>query len=1444
MSYIDYPKILTDQELKSIGALMEQIKAASTRVSLKRIDGTPGEETVDLSMVLMSGLTYPERFAIIKRFFDHYKGHDDPIDMLWGLLTTGTFNDDLGRRSNLVNVFEPFCRHLYELVTGCPRPGIVLNDLFDLQAIDRSTFFMSKTSVLGRFFLKIKDARNIVGHGKTLPKDAAIMVVMGILILIRQYAKQLIVRFISDDEMTEADTARIASADEILAETEARMEALAMRQADDARSAIAAELGLLDPAVAGTDFALYLPRIASRLTYREGLTVIEGKRGSGVGTELLRAVARREPCPYMIRIDELSLTKVHYNLDWLVGIMNGTDRMTMLPAELEVSKQWILSAAAAGKLCLVISHPATSIAGKLRNLTTKLPGIMILVGLESLDTPGGKHFRADDPRVIRTKPLTEKQQKAVTIIVGQRLVRSADLSPLLLARMDVLGDRADLSHPRTLVAALRAVSAALADTETDYTSLTAMLRPLGGSSEAYGRLDDDMQSVSAIAGTVCDMIYGGAGLPAAVQLIRESDWMKNARARRRLFELCHLLEADDKVAMLATLAARLMLVGKQDSDDSNGPGYNPRLATLAGATRTLPVTEPRARNGRAMYRPEPRYIVERYVVNMLRTCPAAESADSLVAAALAVGTPEVTALLMRSPLFGASDQVYRFAPAAPPVNPVGLGVALVAEIQCRSMTDDGRCTPVYRTYMSLLEVMNDAQLLSLCDRLTHTLPPRSLTFLPTATAANLAIMSMDVPAWEAHYDTSARLSLLPEKFVSDFVARCDGDISRPLLMKVARHAAMQADMRLLRDCLAQLADTGAYHSPDFPALANDLLDHEDRDIAKLVVEMLDKIPLEDLDRDIATRIYNPTLTDLTISWLNNSATARTRLHEIDSPTLAMLSTVLPINYCVDGSHLYHYRLYGYQKKSVLLGVENFSDDQLKIMEGRFVDITGHGAAGRVTASRRILPTDADARYAHLTLAFPRTHKISELPRAISLSLGKTIFSKTIPCIATFQRDDSPVAIVRVTDAETIAALQKGPLNNVTAIIDGITAKVLDIETVRLSQPLTLIEVTACYTLSPAGIPARGRFSLHYTPDSNDRKYARTIALPLAPTVSRTDRGYIRGAISGGRHGDDLILVLPQPEYFVKGTVLRVNGDGTALKIVAQYFRANRQSIPDSISTQLNAALAALDGTGNDSLSAATALLVHPLETTVAELPPALITPGARIDARLKLQWVTGLYAPASPLWGDTAGTGIYECGWIPLHADAAPTGGFTARIPASPLWNHVAYMRLFGVPFTFKTTFNGTHWGFDAMIKSLLRSRAAGERASEPFYVMMLDADRRPLQPHWDDAVPLIGLLGDWGHIAPETASMIAEIAADNPAIIDKLRQSMAIEAALEGHDRWLRRKLFARSLTPAQCRLLPLHITRNDNGRAEIRWRDAHGNILSIPPGTVTQLKLLLKIK
>ena len=155
-------------------------------------------------------------------------------------------------------------------------------------------------------------------------------------------------------------------------------------------------------------------------------------------------------------------------------------------------------------------------------------------------------------------------------------------------------------------------------------------------------------------------------------------------------------------------------------------------------TKSLPVDSPMARNGHAVYRPSPRYIVERYVVNMLRRLDAGNT-WKLVKAALYVGSGPVIDLLT-TPDRIALLQDDKFVSAnIRPINPVKIALAVVDWQQRLSMLADSDHKKFYSSYLSLLSRMNDAQRIELCECLQRTFPARSLTFMPTAAAASLSM---------------------------------------------------------------------------------------------------------------------------------------------------------------------------------------------------------------------------------------------------------------------------------------------------------------------------------------------------------------------------------------------------------------------------------------------------------------------------------------------------------------------------------------------------------------------------------------------------------------------------------------------------------------------------------------------------------------------------------
>lgn len=1440
MRYIDYKKILSPDELQALGGVMARLKNEAKSVRVSKLGDANGSERMDLTPMLMSGMTYPEVFALIRCLYNRVAGQEGPVDLLWKLLLNGADDYDIRDRLSLWLGFEAFCRDLYRVMTGKENSKIVMKDMFDFKVGKKATLFPSRTSRLGRFFVVLKEMRNINGHGNPLPKDAGHMVCLGLLILFRLHGNALKDILIPEDGMMEIDAGDVASG--MLSDTGKKMESVAGKMAGEAKDRIARLFGIFDSSE-GNDFVLALSRIHGKLTYEAGLTVIEGKRGSGVSTALLRQIVERKPCRYMIMADELALTKSVFDIDWLVAAMIGTDRLNLIPVELEACRQWVLAAAARGEIAVVIDTGSVIPDGfdrRVRSLLDKVPGLMVLVGTESGDVPAEKIFADCEPRVRQMPPMSEKQLKSLTGVVGRKIKPGFDLSGILSERIEILRTQADLTHPLTIVKALGDLSSGLSETFIDYTGLSDRLRQLGGACNGYRILENEKRAIKRMADDAYQAVYGASSVESAFGIIEKSGWLENLTKAQRFFELCHILDEDDKVALLATLAAKKVL-SDSDGENPEWQDYNPSLPLLAAMTKSLPVDSPMARNGHAVYRPSPRYIVERYVVNMLRRLDAG-NAWKLVKAALYVGSGPVIDLLT-SPDRIALLQDDKFVSAnIRPINPVKIALAVVDWQQRLSMLADSDHKKFYSSYLSLLSRMNDAQRIELCECLQRTFPARSLTFMPTAAAANLALMSMDIPGGESVYDMSTRIPSLPHDFINRFIDNAGAESSWPLLMKVTLHAAQQGYARLLNESLSALVDIGAYQSAEFTELVNNLLDNKNKSVVSMVVQILDKMPLEKLEKDAATRIYNPTLTEITSSWLVTASSVRTRLWEIDGTTAPMLAPALPEDYVVNDMFMYPFRLYGFGENCVEFGVEPF-DCEAKSPVGRFVDIDGYGMIGSVTGIRRIIPPGPGSLYAHLTVELSEIRTLEAAPSPMWLTIGRGGFAKGIPYIAKFERKGTNIAIVRINDTETIEALrEESVLTDLSVKINGIISKVLEVEIVRISQPMTVMEVTPCPGARRGGMPSEGNFSLHYTPYRNSRNYSKKVRQELSESPGRVKQLYTKDYISAGVADGDLLLVLPGGELVPKGTILQYGN--LPLKVMARYIISKTPTIPEVIRVHLDSAIAVIKERGHELAPQPTVLRLKVPEGSESALPAELTEAGTKIETRIIQTWSTGLFSPVTRLWDKSAcRDGAYECAWVPLRAAVDDSGDVVARIPYHPMWKQARHMRLLEVPFTFKASFRGNNLIPDPMIKSLLRSRAGGDRRSEPFYVMLLDADRNPIRPMWKNVGDLIEGLGEWGHIAPETAAMIAEFGDSIPDVIDKARYAIAQDVEHVGHEKWLRRNIESRFLTQKLCRLLPLAVSGDESGNVYIRWRSAQGEIRPISKETVDKLKRIMKI-
>ena len=125
MRYIDYKKILSPDELQALGGVMARLKKEAKSVRVSKLGDANGSERMDLTPMLMSGMTYPEVFALIRCLYNRVAGQEGPVDLLWKLLLNGADDYDIRDRLSLWLGFEAFCRDLYRVMTGKENSKIV-----------------------------------------------------------------------------------------------------------------------------------------------------------------------------------------------------------------------------------------------------------------------------------------------------------------------------------------------------------------------------------------------------------------------------------------------------------------------------------------------------------------------------------------------------------------------------------------------------------------------------------------------------------------------------------------------------------------------------------------------------------------------------------------------------------------------------------------------------------------------------------------------------------------------------------------------------------------------------------------------------------------------------------------------------------------------------------------------------------------------------------------------------------------------------------------------------------------------------------------------------------------------------------------------------------------------------------------------------------------------
>lgn len=1432
MRYIDYENILTPEEIKSLGATIGMLSDFLTRVPVERDGG--GREYVDMSMRAYDNGHLLEVFAILKRFYGRFSGTASVFDPLWRLLLKPVVPAKVEDLANMALSMEPFFRNLELLLTGRRREHTVYNSFFEPFREQKAPYSILPRgdNAMTRFFRTLKSVRNMVGHGHDdLPVESGrLMLVTGYILLINRFYAELTEQLIAPGEYVEMNDAEVAGDAGLRAWADEYMQQQRARRSAEARAAL---LGLF----AGTLLegskvaATSLPALPVKptLTYAPGTSYVMGASGTGVTSVLLRAVADGTPCANIAIPSPASMRASRFNADWLLTVLGGPDVPALSPRRLAALRLWLADAVTAGSVAIVFdtaAPPSPRLNVVITSLMGKMPGLMFVVG--ATPPPDGEEARYPVPefRLLQMRPLTDAGRRSMTHIFGTLPFPGFDLGPLLEGRMAEMCEGLDLTRPRIFMAALDWLARHLGDTAVSRAAFLDSVRREAPEARSCDAVQDYMElraSVNAVADETRRLLYQGPGRDAAMACVRDAGLLDDPKATRDFLQTAAAMaaEGNENAELLSTLIAQVILAdGADDDGDQQAP--SPAINKLARLTTALPLEAPRAVNGDCSFRPSPRYIAERYVLNMMRLHTPESGGEALLRAAVNIASPDILDELF-SPRWCAivdDDRITRAASSVFSANPVELALRTADRLADLSLTGRTPANPV-GVFAHALIRLNDAQRADLIGRLRATADRRRYTALPAPLAVNMTLLSFKAPTCPQLFDTATRMQL-PKELWHGFLNRSDGNASAwPVMMQVARLGANMHITYMLAEPLRQLVENGAYAAPQFVRLVDELLDN--RFAAPVVAEILDDVPLADLDPATAIRLYNPTLTDLTIRSAGADAGLGATLEVNDGPTVRKLVAPEPAKTPDGGRPRYSYRLYGRGDGLIRLSTEAFAGDA---PVGKFAYVEGTGVIGRVAAVNR---TDAADEYAHLTIALPDAPDEWPPYSTMFLSLGPNRFSKVVPWLAAFPGADRSMAVLRIDDPAAIAALREGPLDNLSVKALGRIACVQHVEIVPLGAEHTFVDIVPPRDAAPA-LPAEGYFTLHFAPEGNARQFAKVpyIELPQGQWRTPYERGPLMMVLA--EHDGQLIAAyLGAP--FARGTVLQHRDTGDAFAVTRSFAIASRSTIPQEILEKADKALEKYRKTADKPMQFKTLAMLRPLEG--CSVPEKMRKPGFVVYGKLEPRWCNAVFEPAPPRRAKVKAVS-YPCSWMPVKA-LRLRNRVIADIPYNAAFEAAAHLRLSGVPFTFTARYAGGRFVPDAMLDTLLADRLDGSRADEPFFVELLDADMQPIVAEFDNLAPLLTLAGAGGRLRPETVSMLRAATMRDPLLLPAAGPALR---ALGDHASWLAEMVRADLLTPEICATLPLDVTARPDGKGRIvRWIKPDGTKAPVAAETAKAL-------
>lgn len=1263
------------------------------------------------------------------------KGNTAKIDDLWDQV--------LGRRTD-AGVFESFIKELSQRLPGARDcRGWVVNDYFNKAFRDNGDILLprERDGLIYNLFKTLQTWRNNINHFAEIPiEEVRNSFLLALIWLVDRYFDELAAALLGEDEFIEyseddfdTESAEYIAAkayiDRYMAATREKAAAVLLRRF--AGTAIAHAENPLDVILNR------LPRVQTDVPVAsEGVTYVMGDTGSGKTVALATMMLVAPPRPFAFYF---------YGREWPFDLQKeALLPFTAEPAERFVFNNLLDRAFQQDGVCVIADTddvPAAS-AEFFHKFNKAYPGAQCIVAAESSADAKDK-AGLDGFNISKVQPLDEAARQQVMRTISVCANRGVDLSHELQAQLGAVAHSVDLSEPITLMWMANAVAAARRASSLNYTELIYSLerealtrkdiddeeRAAFLANPIFGRLHKDSADVEALAAEVDGALRKRVPRPEIGAMILASRFGATDEGLRTLFEHCYRDEQSRKEGKLGTLATltALALLEEENTAAATGLEIHPGTERLARASATLtcfspdddpdddPDTDSSNRNKKnkdLIYRPSPRYIASRFMVNLLDYYRAKninfgdypDVVETLLITA-ATGTKDTLKVVFQpwwlcqwliidgrtmpgEQLAGVSDSLGYEADAMEPLYARMTDKVMERTDFAMHLVDVAEKLRVARSYDSclvnqdqdvlqnafqrILSRMNDAERLGLIEALEN-----ATTYFPTMKSRfiNMAVLMMDVPA-TIYYKTNvgspypggicallAKLKSNPKAF-----PMLKKLFEQALELRVGRYTAA----RIIRACL----NCGMGRSKAFWEQVRQA--QRDRKLALAVARAISEEPIDKIPRDVADAAFSPAVTSLLLSLprRNDSGPYRYTGFALHNP-----AALMPVTTMQNGRAVHNrlgYRVYSVTGNRALIAVEGVelaenSPRLLNFENGTTAWVTG------VYNPQKEWNTDACA---DIAVSF-RTPPVLPATGTMTLIIdGQPEITAEYDFAAT--RSGCRTAVVRIHAARIVQALQPSAPREARVKVGNIIGIIREVTVFPLKPSMRMLEIKSMrgekQALADLDIPRQGTLAFRWKPESKDVWVKRCDKTSTAWT-DRLDRVVFIGLSSMG------LPLWGQRDPVSPGTLLHNPETGVTVRVRKCHDTKNSEAIPEEIGALFKSYLGWTSHREGKARAKKYPFVAYILEIDLlgrelASLPEGFTRLRGLLPVPMWLRWSLPVPEPCTALWDAEVRPAIISDS-VPARIEEDAQGMRMLRLPDEADFQGYSKISLAGLPLKF-----------------------------------------------------------------------------------------------------------------------------------------------------------------